>query len=149
MTSEAMLCSTFAEQLLETQMLLEDAPLRLLSIHHTAMTNEDLCQLFHLLSAAPEDNAAQAHLTCLKLGPAAQQPLPSEPQRTITVPFASETLQRLTDLLGSLSELQVMQVWGLQEDQQASLAGAWESVKGEPGHVTRSADSFRICVSHR
>ncbi|KAL0018705.1 hypothetical protein WJX79_006061 [Trebouxia sp. C0005] len=34
------------KQLLETSMLFEDAPLRLLSIHHTGMTNEDLCLLF-------------------------------------------------------------------------------------------------------
>lgn len=138
-----------AEQLLETSMLFEDAPLRLLSIHHTAMTNEDLCLLFNQLTADPEQISTQAYLTCLKLGPAVHWPSASDQQVSQAVPFAPETLQCMIDMLKGLSELEVLQVWGLDAEQQARLADAWSSVKAHPGLVTTTADSFRICTSPR
>jgi len=138
-----------AEQLLETSMLFEDAPLRLLSIHHTGMTNEDLCLLFTQLTADPEEISTQAYLTCLKLGPAVHWASASNQQASQAVPFTSETLQHMSDMLKVLSELEVLQVWGLDAEQQARLADAWSSVKIHPGHVTTTADSFRICTSPR
>ena len=138
-----------AEQLLETSMLFEDAPLRLLSIHHTGMTNEDLCLLFTQLTADPEEISTQAYLTCLKLGPAVHWASASNQQASQAVPFTSETLQHMSDMLKVLSELEVLQVWGLDAEQQARLADAWSSVKTHPGHVTTTADSFRICTSSR
>ena len=136
-----------AEQLLETSMLFEDAPLRLLSIHHTGMNNEDLCLLFNQLTADPEEISTQAYLTCLKLGPAVHWTSASDQQASQPVPFTTETLQHMTDMLKGLSELEVLQVWGLDAEQQARLAHAWSSIKAHPGHVTTTADSFRICIS--
>jgi len=136
-----------AEQLLETSMLFEDAPLRLLSIHHTGMTNEDLCLLFDQLTADPEEISTQAYLTCLKLGPAVHWTSASDQPASQTVPFTPETLQRMVDMLKGLSELEVLQVWGLDAEQQARLADAWSSVKAHPGHVTTTTDTFRICTS--
>ncbi|KAL0053305.1 hypothetical protein WJX82_004023 [Trebouxia sp. C0006] len=135
------------KQLLETSMLFEDAPLRLLSIHHTGMTNEDLCLLFDQLTADPEEISTQAYLTCLKLGPAVHWTSASDQPASQTVPFTPETLQRMVDMLKGLSELEVLQVWGLDAEQQARLADAWSSVKAHPGHVTTTTDSFRICTS--
>ncbi len=130
-------------------MLFEDAPLRLLSIHHTGMTNEDLCLLFNQLTADAEEISTQAYLTCLKLGPAVHWASASDQQASRAVPFTPETLQRMLDVLKGLSELEVLQVWGLDAEQQARLADAWSSVKAHPGHVTTTADSFRICTSPR
>ncbi len=127
-------------------MLFEDAPLRLLSIHHTGMTNEDLCLLFDQLTADPEEISTQAYLTCLKLGPAVHWTSASASQ---AVPFTPEILQHMVDMLKGLLELEVLQVWGLDAEQQARLADAWSSVKAHPGHVTTAADSFRICTSPR
>jgi len=130
-------------------MLFEDAPLRLLSIHHTGMTNEDLCLLFNQLAANPEENATQAYLTCIKLGPAVRWVSAPGQQCSEPVPFEPETLQQMIRVLGALPELQVLQVWGLDEEQQASLTDAWKRTKGEPGHVGTAVDSFRICGSSR
>jgi len=138
-----------AEQVLETSMLFEDAPLRLLSVHHTGMTNEDLCLLFNQLTTDPEEISTQAYLKCLKLGPAVQWTSASDQQASQAVPFTSETLQHMVDMLKGLSELEVLQVWGLDAEQQARLADAWSSVKAHPGRVTTAADSFRICTSPR
>ncbi|KAL0029936.1 hypothetical protein WJX77_008325 [Trebouxia sp. C0004] len=135
------------KQLLETSMLFEDAPLRLLSIHHTGMTNEDLCLLFSQLTADPEEISTQAYLKCLKLGPAVLWTSASDQQASQAVLFKSETLQHMIDMLKGLPELEVLQVWGLDAEQQARLADAWSSVKAHPGHITTTADSFRICTS--
>lgn len=131
-------------------MLLEEAPLRLLSIQHTGMTNEDLCMLFHQLAGNPEENATQAYLTCLKLGPAVQWPSsPPEQHCSQAVAFAPDTLHQLISLLRNLPELQVLQVWGLDADQQSCLTDAWQAAKGNPGHVGTTVDSFRVSSSDR
>ena len=124
-------------------MLFEDAPLRLLSLHHTGMTNEDLCLLLTQLTGNPDENAAQAYLTCLKLGPPVQW-IGNAEQTSQPVAFTSDTLQQMTHLVEQLPELQVLQVWGLDESQQLCLTEAWNSSKGEPCSVSLCGDSYRI-----
>ena len=121
----------------------------MLSIHHTGMTNEDLCGLFNLLTADPEENATHAYLTCLKLGPAMQWASSLEQLASQPVPFSSETLQHLISLLEGLPELQTLQVWGLDEDQQLSVTEAWKGSKGEPGYVRIADASLRISSNIR
>lgn len=125
-------------------MLLEDAPLRLLSLHHTGMTNEDLCLLFTQLTANPDENAAQAYLTCLKLGPPVQWVALTEQQTSQPTPFNSGALQQMAHLIEKLPELQLLQVWGLDESQQLCLTETWKSSKGEPCTVSLSNGSCRI-----
>ena len=130
--------------MLEVQMLFEDAPLRLLSIHHTGMTNEDLRLLMKQLAANPDDNATQAYLTCLKLGPPVEWVGNAEAQTSQPVGLNSDSVQQLTGLLDKLLELEVLQVWGLDEHQQGDLTEAWKSVKQQQCNVSRPDDSFRI-----
>lgn len=125
-------------------MLLEDAPLRLLSLHHTGMTNEDLCLLLTQLTANPNENAAQAYLTCLKLGPPVQWIGNNEHQHSQPVAFDTDTLQQMTHLVEKLPELQVLQVWGLDESQQFCLTETWKSSKGELCTVSLCDDSYRF-----
>lgn len=125
-------------------MLLEDAPLRLLSLHHTGLTNEDLCLLLTQLTANPDDNAAQAYLTCLKLGPPVQWIGNTEQQSSQPVALNSDALQQMTQLVEKLPELQVLQVWGLVESQQLCLTETWNRCKGEACTVSLCDDSYRV-----
>ena len=132
-------------------MLFEDAPLRLLSLHHTGLTNEDTCLLADQLAANPEQNATQAYLACLKIGPPMHSALtPTQQQQgSEAVPFVLETVQKLNQLISSLQGLQVLEIWGLNAEQQSSLSDAWAEVKGRPVHIAVSADVFRICSNAR
>ena len=126
-------------------MLLEDAPLRLLSLHHTGMTNQDLCSLLTLLTASPEENATQAYLTCLKLGPPMRWTDDAPPRaRPQPVAFDCDTLQQLASLVEKLPELQVLEVWGLDESQQLCVTDAWTSSKGEACSVSSHDGSYRV-----
>ena len=125
-------------------MLLEDAPLRLLSLHHTGMTNADLCLLLTQLTANPDENAAQAYLTCLKLGPPVQWTGHTEQQISQPVAFDGDALQQMTHLVEKLPELQILQVWGLDESQQHCLTETWNSSKREPCTVSLCDDSYRV-----
>ena len=120
-------------------------------MHHTGLTNEGLCLLADQLAGNSEQNATQAYLACLKLGPAMHSALtPTQPQQGgEAVPFLPETLQKLIQLISSLQELQVLQIWGLSTEQQSSLSDAWAEVKGQPGNIAVSADAFRICNNAR
>lgn len=130
-------------------MLLEDAPLRLLSLHHTGLTNADLRLLLTELTANTDDNATQAYLTCLRLGPAVQWPDDPEHQSSQSVAFDTATMQQLISLIDKLPQLQVLQVWGLDDNQQMCLTEAWRSSKGELCLISTPADSFRITSASR
>ena len=125
-------------------MLFEDAPLRLLSLHHTGLTNEDLCLLLTQLAANPDENAARAYLSCLKLGPPVQRTGNAEQQTSQPVPFSSDALQQMTHLVEKLPELQVLHVWGLDESQQLCLTETWNSSKGEPCTVSLCDDAYKV-----
>lgn len=125
-------------------MLFEDAPLRLLSLHHIGMTNEDLRWLLTQLTANPDDNATQAYLTCLKLGPPVHWTGDTEHQTSQPVAFDTDALQQLTSLVGSLPELQVLEVWGLDESQQLCVTETWKSSKGDSCTVSSSTGSYRV-----
>lgn len=126
-------------------MLLEDAPLRLLSLHHTGLTNQDLRSLFTLLTASPDENATHAYLTCLKLGPPVHWTHNTEPQATPQpVAFDSSALQQSASLVEKLPGLQVLELWGLDESQQLCMTEAWKSSRGEPCTVSSHDGSYRV-----
>ena len=133
-----------AEQTLEVQILLETAPLRLLSLQNTGLSNVDLTSLCSMLTANPAECATQACLTVLKLGPPVQWTTDCMGQQhSKAVSVDSEMLQQLLALPGHLPELQVLQVWGLDQQQQLDLKEAWIAAKGSPT-VQSSADSVRL-----
>ena len=138
-----------AEQTLDLQILLDTAPLRLLSLQHTGFSNVDLIVLCTLLTANPADSGTQASLTVLKLGPPVHWRTDSTGQQlSEATTFASDAMQQLMALPGSLPELQVLQVWGLDEEQQLTLREAWTAIKGAPV-VKIVAGSARFSTSRQ
>lgn len=102
-----------------------------------------------LLTANPDDSSTQASLTVLKLGPPVQWKADTTGQQlSEATTFDSDTLQQLMALPGSLLELQVLQVWGLDEEQQLTLTEAWTAVKGAPV-VNIVAGSARFSTSRQ
>lgn len=102
-----------------------------------------------LLTANPDDSSTQASLTVLKLGPPVQWKADTtEQQLSEATTFDSDALQQLVALPGSLPELQVLQVWGLDEEQQLTLTEAWTAVKGAPV-VKIVAGSARFSTSRQ
>lgn len=133
-----------AEQMLEVQILLETAPLQLLSLHHTGLSNASLSLLCSLLTANSEQCATAACLTVLKLGPPVEWATDSTGQQlSKVVLFHSDTVQQLSALAGGLPELQLLQIWGLDEQQQLSVADSWTDAKGNFTMQT-TADFLRL-----
>ena len=97
------------------------------------------------LAANSQQNATQAYLACLKVGPPMHSLSASTQQGSEAAPFQPETMHKVTQLISSLQELQVLQIWGLNAEQHSSLTNAWADAKGKPGYVAVSADAFRIC----
>ena len=90
-------------------MLLEAAPLRLLSLHHTGLSNADISTLCNLLTSNPTDCCTQAYLNVLTLGPPVRTSVDSSSQQqSETVQYEPATLQKLLTLPGQLPELQVL-----------------------------------------
>lgn len=97
-----------------------------------------------MLTANPAECATQACLTALKLGPPVQWTTDCMGrQHSKAVSMDSDVLQQLLALPGHLPELQVLQVWGLDQQQQLDLKEAWNAAKGSPT-VYSDADSMRL-----
>lgn len=124
--------------------MLDTAPLQLLSLHHTGLSNANLGFLCSLLTASSESCSTAACLNVLKLGPPVEWAADSTGQQlSKVVPFDSDTMQQLLALSSSLPELQLLQIWGLDEEQQLSMTDAWMTGRGSPDNQS-TADSLRL-----
>ncbi len=95
--------------------------------------------------------AASDSLRVLQLGPAADGP-PSciqPPLQEASLPQQNPVVWALQGLVAQLhkQQLQVLQLWGLSEQQEAAVQGSWSDRRGTAVHSSRlDGGGVRLCM---
>ena len=126
------------------RLLLLYAPLQQLCLQQTGLTSSNMALCCRHLAASDS-------LRVLQLGPAADGPANSThaPLQEASLPQQDPVVWALQGLVAHLQkqQLQVLQLWGLSEQQEAEVQGSWSNCRGTAVHSSRlDGGGVRLCV---